>query len=116
MVYGKSLLYPSLYLLPINLGPGNHMCDILNSVEGYIIVHSNLCTLVKYRLYSKVKVFVAFIIPRAIRPEVDKAIDTDTELYSQLLPYTTVAHRKLVNIGMAGLSETRKTFWKLTPF
>ena len=29
---------------------------------------------------------MAFIIPRAMRPEVDKAIDTDTELYNQLLP------------------------------
>ena len=29
---------------------------------------------------------MAFIIPRAVRPEVDKAIDTDTELYNQLLP------------------------------
>ena len=27
---------------------------------------------------------MAFIIPRAIRPEVDKAIDTDTELYNQM--------------------------------
>ena len=29
---------------------------------------------------------MAFNIPRAVRPEVDKAIDTDTELYNQLLP------------------------------
>ena len=29
---------------------------------------------------------MAFIIPMAVRPEVDKAIDTYTELYNQLLP------------------------------
>ena len=34
---------------------------------------------------------MAFIIPRAtVRPEVDKAIDTDTELYNQLIPCTKI--------------------------
>ena len=39
----------------------------------------------KYRLYNEVEVSTAFIIPRAVGPRYDKAVETNTELYNLLL-------------------------------